>query len=83
MIDELVAKTILKVFDQSGGRDMPERLILNYVNIELDDVVTQSEFKDQLRFIQERGWIDYRINEWKEKRWYLTDAGQVQVSKDR
>ena len=83
MINELVVMTILKVLDQSGGRDMPEKLILNYLNMELDDPVTQSEFKDQLRFASERGWIDYRINEWKETRWYLTDAGQVQVSKNR
>jgi len=83
MINELVAVAILKVLDQSDGRALPERMVLTYLNTQLKDVVTQFEFRDQLRFVQERGWIDYRVNEYQEKRWYLTDAGQVQVSKNR
>ena len=83
MINKLVVKNILKVLDISDGRALPEKLILDYVNLELDSVVTQSEFDEQLRFVQERGWIDFRVNEFKETRWYLTDAGQVQVSKSR
>jgi len=83
MINQLVTNTILKVIDRSGGRAIPEKLILDYVNINLDNVVTRDEFADQLRFAQERGWVDYRVNEYKEKRWYLTDAGQVQIDKNR
>jgi len=83
MIDKIKVLALLGILDQCQGHMMPQKVLFYHINIELDAPLQESELIEQLRFAQDKGWIDYKIDEFKVHRWWITDPGQVELSKYR
>ena len=35
------------------------------------------EVKLRIRFMKERGWVDYQVNDYQEEKWFITEKGQI------
>lgn len=79
MIDRTVTVTMLKrlaqVAEIKGG--VEENVLMMHVNIFCPVSVTTDLLREHLAYAKGKQWIDSRLDEIDQRRWWLTPAGEV------
>lgn len=80
MIDKIIVIALLRILKQTKGHMMPETVLFNHINIDLASPAQPSLLQEQLIFAKDKGWVDYQVDEFKIEKWWITSAGEVQLS---
>lgn len=77
MMDEVNARAVLDVLNTMQGNPLTEQTLANYVNTRVPFALSRTETMELLSDMKARGWINSRQNDFDQRCWYITDAGQV------
>lgn len=81
MIRKAAIVEVLNVLGQSRGFKFPQKTLGTHVNINLAEPLSHEEFTDHLQFAQRKNWIRCETDEYGEKRWWITDSGEIERSR--
>ncbi len=80
-MDRNEAIAVLDVLASLAGNPVSEKTLKQYVNNKVPMPLSVVDHAGLLSDMKARGWIDRRINDFDERCWYITEAGQVVRSK--
>lgn len=76
-MDEVAVKEAMAVLHALGGTPCSEKTLLRYVNIRLAVPLSSLEFAGQLEDMRSAGWLNRKVNDFQQRVWWLTPAGDA------
>jgi hypothetical protein len=71
---------ILQVLSRTANYKMPEDTLLTTLTQLLDADVSKSEFQDALKWLKDKAYIDFTVDEITEnQRWFITSSGKGKI----
>lgn len=79
MIERIRIQKILQTLSEYRDHSLLESAIQDQINLVLPRPISTVEFHESLSFCRDKGFIDFRIDDYKEKRWFITEPGIVHM----
>jgi hypothetical protein len=74
---EILDKEILSILALQDEYPMTVELVTHYLNASLEADVLDIEVLGRLQFLKDRGWVDFRVDDYRAKKWFITDTGKI------
>jgi len=72
-----IQKELLKLLEESGGYLLPDRAFYAQACMTVEPPPLRSEYDAAIRHLQSNLWITGVLDDFKQPKWKLTDAGRA------
>jgi hypothetical protein len=81
MIEQRITRAILKTLAASEGYMLTENLLMDEAALRIVPPAPAPAILENLQFCQQQGWAMNEVDVYRVKRWWITDAGKIELRK--
>lgn len=81
MIEQRITRAILKTLAASDGYMLKENLLMDEAALRIVPPAASETISENLQFCQQQGWAMNEVDVYRVKRWWITDAGKIELRK--